>query len=61
MMTGTEPGSYGDETEDRLDFTALQGTAVPMHEWFIALLEAGFDDDQAITLMAAVLRRGLPA
>lgn len=36
-------------------FSKLAESAVQMHEWFGSLIEAGFTEEQALTLMAKIV------
>ena len=44
------------ERRERNDWTALETAAITMHEIFTALCEAGFTEEQALTLVAKTLR-----
>jgi hypothetical protein len=42
-------------TNPGLDLSELQGSCVAMHEMFTSLVAAGFSEDQALRLIAAMV------
>lgn len=47
--------SVDHESRREQGLTPLLATAVSLHEWFTALLEAGFSEDQAMKLIVQAM------
>jgi len=42
-------------TEQTDPFSALKEAAISVHEWFLSLTDAGFTEDQALSLIAQTI------